>query len=127
MSPVYTAADLKLRILALEAERLRQEEDIKHTAAAALESIKPINLLKNTFNSTVKSPGFGKSMLKGVAGLAAGFLSKKLFVMGSSSVVKKALGTVVELGVAKAVANNAAKITSTGMKLIGKAMKKDPV
>ena len=33
------------------------------------------------------------------------------------------MGAVVELGVAKAVADNAGKITSSGMKLIGKAVK----
>src|SRR3954470_24182681 len=112
MSRIYTSSDLRTEILALEAERIRQEADLKDAAAAAIDSLKPVNLIKSTFQSTVRTPGFGKNLLKGAAGLAAGFLSKKLFVMGSSSLVKKALGTVVELGVAKAVAKNAGKLTS---------------
>ncbi len=123
MNRLYTSSDLRMEILALEAERIRQEADLKNAAAAALDSLKPINLIRSTFQSTVKTPGFGKSLLRGVVGLAAGFLSKKLFVMGSSNIVKKALGTVVELGVAKAVAKNAGKITSSGIKMIGKAIK----
>ncbi|MEP6750925.1 MAG: hypothetical protein ABJB86_24535 [Bacteroidota bacterium] len=112
-----------MEIMALEAERKRQEADLKDTAASALDSLKPLNLIKSTFQSTVKTPGLGKNLLRGVAGLAAGFLSKKLFVMGSSSMVKKAIGTVVELGVAKAVAKNAGKLTSSGIKLMSKVIK----
>ncbi len=123
MKTISPSADLQIRIAALEAKCLQQEEDLKNTASAAIDSLKPANLIKNTFNSTVRSPGFGKNVLKGVFGLAAGFLSKKLFVMGSSNIVKKALGTVVELGVAKAVSNNADKITAGGIKLLHKAVK----
>ena len=123
MSRVYTSSDLRTEIIALEAERLRQEADLKNAAAAAIDSLKPVNLIKSTFQSTVKTPGFGRNLIKGVAGLAAGFLSKKLFVMGSSNIIKKALGTVVEVGVAKAVAKNAGKITSSGLKLVSKAIK----
>ena len=123
MNKIVTVDDLRLRIAALEVLRVQQEEDIKLTAAAAIDSLRPSNLIKNTFNNTVGAPGFGKNLLRGVAGLAVGFLSKKLFVMGSSSVVKKALGTVVELGVAKAVASNAGKIASSGMKLFNRVVK----
>jgi hypothetical protein len=123
MKTVYTSADLRMDILALQAKSLRQEEDIKNTVSAAINSLKPANLIKNTFNSTFKSPAAGKNLLRGALGLAAGFLSKKLFVMGSSNMVKKALGTIVEVGVAKVVANNADKITSSGIKMINKVRK----
>lgn len=123
MSRVYTSSDLRMEILALEAERRRQEEDLKNSASEALDSLKPVNLIKHAFSSTAKTPGIGKSLLKGALGLAAGFLSKRILIGGSSNVVKKAIGTVVELGVAKAVANKAGKLTSSGAKLIGKAMK----
>jgi hypothetical protein len=123
MARVYTSSDLRMEILALEAERLRQEEDLKDAAAAALDSFKPANLIKNAFHSTVKTPGLGKNLLKGAVGLAAGFLSRKILFGASSNVLKKALGTVVELGVAKAVANNAGKLTSSGAKMIGKVVK----
>ena len=123
MSHVYTSSDLRTEILALEAERLRLEEELKSTASATIHSLKLANLIKNAFHSTVQTPGLGKNLLKGVAGLAVGFLSKKMLVGGSSNIVKKALGAVVELGVAKAVARNAGKLTSSGVKLIGKAIK----
>jgi hypothetical protein len=112
-----------MRIAELEALSLQQEEDLKNTAKIILDNLKPLNLIKNTFSSTIKSPGFGKNLLRGIVGLAAGFVSKKIFVMGSSNIVKKALGTVVELGVAKVVANNADKIKSTGIKMLNKAIK----
>ena len=119
----HTSASLQARIAELEMKAREQELGMKNTAKDILEDLKPVNLIKDAFSSTVKAPGFGKNLLRGAAGLAAGFLSKKIFVMGSSNVVKKALGTVVELGVAKVVANNADKITSGGIKLLNKARK----
>lgn len=123
MKHLYTSVDLRMEIMELEAERSRQEQDLREITTAAIHSLNPVNLIKNTFNSTVKSPGFSKALLKGAVGLAAGFLSKKMLVRGSSSVMKKALGTAVELGVVKAVASNAEKIKRTGFKLFGKVFK----
>jgi hypothetical protein len=120
---IYTSGNLHMRIAELEALSFQQEEDLKNTAKILLDDLKPLNLIKNTFSSTIKSPGFGKNLLRGIVGLAAGFVSKKIFVMGSSNIVKKVLGTVVELGVAKVVANNADKIKSTGIKMLSKAIK----
>jgi hypothetical protein len=122
-STAHDAGSLRLRIAELEERAFQQKQDLKSTAHDIVEGLKPANLIKGAFSSTVKSPGFSKNLLKGALGLAAGFLSKKIFVMGSSSTVKKALGTVVELGVAKVVANNAAKITAGGIKMLSKANK----
>lgn len=122
MKPTFTASDLKLRIAALQARSLQQEEDLRYTAGLLVESLKPANLIKETFKNTVQSPGFGKSMLKGAAGLAVGFLTKRLFVSSSSSIVKKAVGTVLELGIAKIVTKNAAKIAGSGIKMLNKVV-----
>ncbi len=119
----YTAGDLHLRIAELELRALEQENDLKNSAKDIIHSLKPANLIKSAFTNTVKTPGFTKNIFKGALGLAAGLLSKKIFVMGSTNVVKKAIGTVVELGVAKVVANKADKITSSGIKLLNKARK----
>ncbi|HMC86421.1 MAG TPA: hypothetical protein VKI61_12895 [Chitinophagaceae bacterium] len=123
MKPNYTAADLRLDILALEVKSVQQEEDIKNTFSAAVNSLKPANLIKSTFSNAVKSPNLGKNLLNGAVSLAAGLLSKKILVRGSSNIFKKVLGTVVELGVAKVVSGNADKITSSGIKMINRAIK----
>jgi len=120
---VYTSGYLQMRIAELEILSLQQEQDLKNSFNVVLDDLKPVNLIRGAFSSTVKSPGFGKNLLRGALGLAVGFVSKKIFVMGSSNIVKKALGTVVELGVAKVVANKADKITSTGIKMLNKAIK----
>ena len=120
---VYTSGYLQMRIAELEILSLQQEQDLKNSFNVVLDDLKPVNLIRGAFSSTVKSPGFGKNLLRGALGLAVGFVSKKIFVMGSSNIVKKTLGTVVELGVAKVVANKADKITSTGIKMLNKAIK----
>ena len=123
MNSIVNATDLKMQILALEAKCAAQEEDIKLTAAAALESIRPSTLIRNTFNNTVRAPGFGKAVVKGAAGLAIGFLTKKLFVRSSSGIVKKAIGTVIELGIAKVVADKADSIANSGKRLLNRVIK----
>ena len=116
MTSKHTADSLQQEIVKLEARRTWQEEDIKNTVSEAINSLKPANLIRNTFTSAVKSPGFGKNLLKGAAGLAAGLLSRKFFFGGQAGIVKKALGTVVELGVARVVANQAGKVVLPGRK-----------
>jgi len=124
MKPIaHTSDGLRTRIAELEALSVQQEYEIKNTARVILDDLKPVNLIKGAFTSTVKSPGFGKNLLKGAVGLAAGFLSKKILFRSSSNIIKKTLGTVVEVGVAKVVANKADKITSTGIKMLNKTRK----
>ena len=122
MKNSFTAADLQLRIAVLEARSLQQQEDLKYSAGLLLESLRPVNIIRDTLKNTVQSPGFGKTLLRGAAGLAVGFITKKLFVNSSSGLVKKAIGTVVELGVAKIVSKNAGKIAS-GIKMLNKVVK----
>ena len=123
MKNSFTAADLQLRIATLEARSLQQEEDLKYSAGLLVESLKPANIIRDTFKNTVQSPGFGKSLLRGAAGLAVGFITKRLFVNSSAGFVKKAIGTAVELGVAKMVTSNAGKIADSGMKILNKVVK----
>ena len=123
MKNSFTADDLKIRIAALQARSFQQEADLKNTAGLLVESLKPANLIRETFKSTVQSPGFGKSLLKGAAGLAVGFLTKRFFVSSSSSITKKAVGTVLEQGIAKIVTKNAAKIVGSGIKILNKVVK----
>ena len=45
MKATFTADDLKLRITALQARSLQQEEDLKYTAGLLVDSLKPVNLI----------------------------------------------------------------------------------
>lgn len=123
MKTSVTADDLKFRIAALQARSIQQEEDLKYTAGLLTESLKPANLIRDTFKSTVQSPGFGKTVLKGAAGLAIGFFTKRLFVSKSSGILKKAAGAALEFGIAKIVAKNAGKIAGSGIKMLNKVVK----
>jgi ribosomal protein S5 len=123
MQTISSVAELKLSIRELEARSIEQEFILRNAATETLESLNPINMIRSKFNSAVKTPGFGKSVLINGLGLAAGILSKKIFLRGSTNIFKKVLGTVVELGVAKAVANNADTIKSGGMQLLKKVVK----
>ncbi len=123
MQRISTVGELKASISELEARSFHQEFELRNAAAAAFESLNPVNIIKSTFNSVVASPGIGKSVLKNVFGLAVGILSKKIFVRGSKNIFKKVMGNIVEIGVARAVANNADTIKEGGIHLLKKVIK----
>ena len=93
----------------------QQETDLillKEQFNETIESLKPINLLKNTFKDVVSSPDLKTTIVKNAIGLATGYLSKKVLIGSSHNPIKKILGTVIEF----VVANVVAKRVDTGAK-----------
>ena len=123
MPTISTITELRSSIRELEARSFQQEQELKDAATEAFERLNPLNILKRTLTSAVTAPGFGKSLIKNVFGLAVGVLSKKIFFRKSSNIFNRALGTVVEIGVAKAVADNAEYIQSGGKQLLKRVMR----
>jgi hypothetical protein len=121
---ISSVAGLKARIATLESVRLQQEAELRHCAKSAIDSIRPSQLLKNAVSSTLHTPGIGKTVLKGAAGLAAGMLARRMLVKTSAGVARKAAGTLLQVGLAKAVSGNASKIVNGGIRLFQKWFKK---
>ncbi|MDE3249518.1 MAG: hypothetical protein KGO82_12705 [Bacteroidota bacterium] len=125
MSQVISSVEgLRSRIASLEHLRLQQEAELRHCAKAAIDSIRPSQLLKNAVSHTLHTPGIGTTVLKGAAGLAAGVLARRMLVKTSAGVARKAAGTLLQVGLAKAVAGNASKIVNAGTRLFQKWFKK---
>ncbi len=86
----------------------QQETDLvllKAQFHTTYESLKPINLIKNTFKEVVATPNIRSTLIKNAIGLATGYLSKKVLVGSSHNPIKKVLGIVLEFVVANVVAN----------------------
>lgn len=125
MNHSITGVDqLRARIEALESLRLQQEHELRVSARAAIDSIRPSQLIRNAVSKTLQTPGIGKSVLKGAAGLAAGYVAKKLMVRSTTGVAKKAAGTLLQVGLAKAVTANASRIVNAGANLFKKWFRK---
>lgn len=117
---INNTADLKAAIDKLESESLVQKTVITAQYYTTLESLKPMNLLKSSFNKVVRSPGLVENILNATVGLGAGFLSKKMLIGKSTSVLKKLLGSAVEFGVAGLIAKNYGTIKNTGVGIFNK-------
>lgn len=117
---INNSTDLKAAIQNLESKNLLQKQVITDMFNDTVESLKPINLLKSSFNKVVRSPGLVEKIIDATVGLGAGFLSKKLLIGKSTSILKKLLGNAVEFGVAGLITKNSGSIKNTGLGLFNK-------
>ncbi len=86
------------------------KEEFKKTS----ESLKPINILKNTFKQAVAAPDLKTDVINAAIGLTTGIVAKKLMIGKTLNPFKKLFGIIVEMAIANKVAKNADGIKSTG-------------
>jgi len=114
MQVINTSADLKKAILELEQKQEAEWLLLKESFLDTCESLEPLNLIKSTFKEVVNMPDLKTNLINGVIGLTTGILSKKILVGKTLNPLKKLLGFVVEVAVARKVAQNAEGIKSIG-------------
>jgi hypothetical protein len=114
MEKITIHEGLRERILALERKRFEEGKLMREQIHLAYESVKPINLIKNTFKEVAASQDLRENLLNTSVGLAAGYASKTLFEDASRSPFKKLLGTVLLFGVTNVVAKHPKIIQSVG-------------
>jgi hypothetical protein len=114
MQTITSILELKNAIQLLESEQDIKGQILKEHFLLVYESFKPVNLITRTLNDIAKSPFLIDNMLGTAIGLASGFLSKKIFVGASGSLVRKLLGSVLQFGVTNVVAQHSDTIKSIG-------------
>ncbi|MES2240046.1 MAG: hypothetical protein V4497_07275 [Bacteroidota bacterium] len=90
--------ELDKAIARLELERDLKFEELKDQLAITYESVKPINLLKETLEDFKHSPDIKSNFLQSVVSIAGGYLSKKMVMGKSNSIFKKIMGYVLQYG-----------------------------
>ena len=98
---------LRNTISLLQAKQAEELHSLKTQLHLTFESLKPVNLIKNTFNDVTSSPEVKNSLVNNAIGLATGYISKKLLIGGTHNPIKKILGALVEFSVASFVAKRA--------------------
>lgn len=114
MENITSTADLKNAIQRLEAEQAFEKQLLKEDLNMFIESFKPINLLKSTLSDITTSPHLIDNIVGITVGLASGYLSRVLVVGGSGNLIKKLIGTVLQLGVTSSVAQHPETIKALG-------------
>jgi hypothetical protein len=77
-------SDLKAAILVLEKEKAAKGQLLKEQVKVSLDSLKPLNLLKNTFNNFAESPEVQNNLVDLAIAIGTGFISKKV-ISGSKT------------------------------------------
>ncbi len=84
--------DLAARIKHLETEDALKMEQVKAQLAIVKESLKPSSLIKSSLGAIAGSNEIRVSALGTTAGVAAGWVARKLFTLNSKSMARKILG-----------------------------------
>jgi hypothetical protein len=106
MQKIDSSIALRQAILQLESTQAVEEKNVKAQFHLAYQSMKPINLIKSTFTEVAASQEIREKVLTTTVGLAAGFVSKKLFEGASHSPLRKLFGTALMFGITEVVAKN---------------------
>ena len=125
MQKTDLSAGLREAILVLEKRQATEGKILKDHFLQAYESIKPINLIKNTFKEITESNDLKDNIINTSVGLATGFVSKKLFVGHSHSPFKRLLGSVLMYGITNVVSKNTETIKAIGKGLFDVIVKKN--
>jgi len=114
MLNISSISELKNAIQLLEDEQTSKELLLKKQLLHTYESLKPVNLLKNTIKEVASSPYLIDNVIGTAIGLASGYLTKKIVVNASGNMFRKLIGSVLQFGVTNLVAQNPETIKSFG-------------
>ena len=118
MKNISSSASLKNAIQLLEAEQAVKMQLLKDQLDYTLESLKPLNLLKNAFKDLSLSPNLIENVLSTAIGLASGYTSKRIFIGASGNLIRKLLGSVLQFGVTNAVVQHPEAYKTLGQFII---------
>lgn len=114
MENISSKTGLKKAIELAEAEQHVKLQQLKDQFYPAVESLKPVNLFKNTLNDISSSPYLIDNILGTALSIATGYFSKRIVVGASVNRVRKLLGSIMQFGVTNVVAQHADTIKSYG-------------
>ncbi len=114
MQNITSVAGLKNAIQFKEVEQNVNGQLLKEQLYFTIESLKPANLIKGTLKDLATSPKLYENVLVALLGLATGYVSKKLIIGFSGGVFRRIFGSILQIGVTSAVAQNPVTIATFG-------------
>jgi len=112
MQKINTYTGLRDAIAILEAKRSAEEMALREHLHLTYESIKPINLIKSTYQEVIASQDLKDNLINTSVGLTVGYISKALFEGVSHSPLRKLIGTAILFGITNAVRKNPEAVKS---------------
>lgn len=114
MPTITSLSELKSAIELLEQKQDEKALQLKGQFYLAYESLRPVNILKSSLHELVTSPSLTNDVLGTVIALASGFLSRKVIQGKSGNLIRKLIGSLIQLGVTNIVAQHPDIIKAIG-------------
>lgn len=118
MKKITSVSELREAIEFLEIKQAREAKLLKEQFHIVYESLKPVNVLKNAFNSLTHMPDFKEGLVNTTLGLTTSHLAKKIIIGSTGGPIKQLLGIMLQMGIANLVSKNGDSIKSAGINLI---------
>jgi hypothetical protein len=115
-STSYTRLQESIQLL--KEEQFIKRQLLQEQLNISYDSLKPLNLLRVAIRDMSSSPDLGNNVLGSVLGLGSGFLSRKLFVGTSGNLIRKLIGSFIQIGVTNLVAKHPDAIRNFGNYMI---------
>jgi hypothetical protein len=114
MEKITSIGELEAAIEVLKAEQEIKGQLLRDEFFSVSERLKPINLIKSTFREGISSQNLFNGILGTVVGVAAGSLSRKIFVGASANILRRFMGTVLQFSITSIVGRNTKAIKNFG-------------
>lgn len=124
MENITSAEELKNAIQILSVEQTIKEKQLKEQFHVVFEGLKPSNLIKSTLKDVLFSPGLAQNIAGTAIGLTTGYLSKRIVTGASVNIIRKLLGSALQIGVSNLVAKNSAGLLTIGGNIFRKIFQK---
>lgn len=120
MQKISAAETLKKSISVLEQKQREEGKLLKNQLSAALESIKPVNILRKMIGDVAEPSELKDNLIQTATGLISGYISRKMLVRSSKNPLLRLVGVFVQYGVTNFVSKNSDSIKTLGMYYLNK-------
>ena len=124
MEKIDYVARLKNDIQILEEEQSVKAKQLKDQLFLTYESFKPAKILQSTLKDLVTSPQMLDNIIDTTLSIATGYISKRIVVGASSNIIRRVLGTIIQVGASKFISKHSDAIRSFGVTAFQQIFKK---
>ena len=114
MHTTDSGEELKNAIGLAEARQSISRQSLKAQLLLTYDSLRPANLIKSTLKEVTSSPYLISGLAGSVIGLTTGYLSNRVVIGTSASLLRKLLGSILTLGATNILSRNSGVIKSYG-------------
>jgi hypothetical protein len=118
MQNITSVTALRIAIQELETERKVKEQLLREQFYLTYESLKPLNILRNTLKNLFSSENLLENISGNAIGSFGGFILKRIFVGKSATRLKKLVGAILQFGIAKVISQNSDQIKKLGVAVL---------